>query len=280
MINPDTGQPYTRRELREREKNGPVAVESAPEPIPTPAENSVVVSAVESAARSDIPTFWPEAPVLTRRQRREQEQAAATKPATPPPPIGGADAPRVPSASEVTRELADLSETTSTDPAPPDEPLPPVFAPVVNSAPSERPAPSVELSRGPGDPLRATSSLIIPTAPGTDFTGPLGDTGEIVVTGNIRLPAQLSTQGTAPFRLDSEADDEVMDAYVTGEIGALSQPVSARHAVSGRSKDSEILSVRKTRWGTGTIVTLLVLGTLTLAAVGLVVLSLTTGVLL
>ena len=71
-----------------------------------------------------------------------------------------------------------------------------------------------------------------------------------------------------------------MDSYVTGEIGALSQPVSARHAVSGRSKDSDIRSIRKTRWGTGTVITLLVLGTLTLAAIGLVVLSVTTGVLL
>jgi len=285
VINPETGQPFTRRELREREKGGVTAVAS-PETSPTPPPPSEqpaaegpaeTVHAVAPSTDSDVPQFWPEAPVLTRRQRREREQAGT---ATSDEVAEGIEPFSVDGRDEAIRELADLQ-----GPIPPpaigaEEPLPPVFAPVIDASPKAPATPAAGLARGPGDPLRATSSLILPTAPATDLTGPVGTTGEIIVTGNIRLPSQLAVQGTAPYRLDTDADDEVLDAYVTGEIGALSQPVSARHAVSGRSKDSDILSIKKTRWGTGTVVTLLVLGTLTLAAVGLVILSVTTGVLL
>lgn len=287
MINPETGQPFTRRELRELEKSGvraAVSPEASPTVPPTPEQPAAegptkTVEAAAPSTHSDVPQFWPEAPVLTRRQRRELEQAGKATPDEAPEPV---EASSVDGRDEVTRELADLQEPIAPSVVPEEEPLPPVFAPVIDTPPKSPETPSAGLARGPGDPLRVTSSLILPTAPGADLTGPLGTTGEIIVTGNIRLPSQLAVQGTAPYRLDTDADadDEVLDAYVTGEIGALSQPVSARHAVSGRSKDSDILSIKKTRWGTGTVVTLLVLGTLTLAAVGLVILSVTTGVLL
>ena len=285
MINPETGQPFTRRELRELEKSGvraAVKPEASPTVPPTPEQPAVegpteTVEAAAPSTHSDVPQFWPEAPVLTRRQRREREQTDTGSTGTPPAEVVSTAAPV---ADEATRELAGLSEAVPPSQPVVQEPLPPVFAPVLDARPASTEASSKGLARGPGDPLRATSSLILPTTPGADLTGPLGDTGEIVVTGNIRLPSHVSVQGTAPFRLDSDIEDDVMDSYVTGEIGALSQPVSARHAVSGRSKDSDIMSIRKTRWGTGTVITLLVLGTLTLAAIGLVVLSVTTGVLL
>ena len=285
MINPETGQPFTRRELREREKGGVTVVASpevsptAPPPLeqPTSERSAETVEAAAPSTDSDVPQFWPEAPVLTRRQRREREHAGAATSDEGEEPI---EPSLVDGRDEVTRELADLQEPSASPAVLAEEPLPPVFAPVIDAPPKAPVTPSAGLVRGPGDPLRATSSLILPTVPGTDLAGPLGTTGEIIVTGNIRLPSQLAVQGTAPYRLDTDADDEVLDAYVTGEIGALSQPVSARHAVSGRSKDTDILSIKKTRWGTGTVVTLLVLGTLTLAAVGLVILSVTTGVLL
>lgn len=282
MINPETGHPFTRRELREREKSGATTVVASPPPETTPdppqqPETIAEPPPAEHSASSDVPQFWPEAPVLTRRQRREREQTETGSTGTPPAEVVSTAAPV---ADEATRELAGLSEAVPPSQPVAQEPLPPVFAPVLDASPASTEASSMGLARGPGDPLRATSSLILPTTPGADLTGPLGDTGEIVVTGDIRLPSHFSVQGTAPFRLDSDIEDDVMDSYVTGEIGALSQPVSARHAVSGRSKDSDIRSIRKTRWGTGTVITLLVLGTLTLAAIGLVVLSVTTGVLL
>ena len=237
------------------------------------------VEAAAPSTDSDVPQFWPDSPVLTRRQRREREQAET---ATSDEAAEGIEPSSVDGRDEVTRELADLQGPIAPPAIGAEEPPPPAFAPRIDAPPKAPETPAAGLARGPGDPLRATSSLILPTAPATDLTGPLGTTGEIIVTGNIRMPSQLAVQGTAPYRLDTDtdADDEVLDAYVTGEIGALSQPVSARHAVSGRSKDSDILSIKKTRWGTGTVVTLLVLGTLTLAAVGLVILSVTTGVLL
>ena len=72
----------------------------------------------------------------------------------------------------------------------------------------------------------------------------------------------------------------MVDAYVTGEIGALSQPFRASQAVSGRGDDSEFLLIKRTRWGTGVIVTVLLALALGLAAATMLVLSLTTGALL
>jgi hypothetical protein len=70
-----------------------------------------------------------------------------------------------------------------------------------------------------------------------------------------------------------------MDAYVTGEMAAMSKPVRASHAVSGKGDDTDIFLVRKARWGTAAIVTALVAASLGLAAVGLLLLALLTDVL-
>jgi hypothetical protein len=130
--------------------------------------------------------------------------------------------------------------------------------------------------------MTTTSSLILPVTPIVDLAGPLGNTGEIVTTGHIALPAKAVSRGTIPLRLEGEerVDAEVVDAYVTGEIGALSQPIRASQAVSGRGDDSEFLLIKRTRWGSGVIVTVLLASAVGLAAVTMLVLSLTTGALL
>jgi len=177
-------------------------------------------------------------------------------------------------------------------PTPVQEPLPPVFSapaptqPVVTQPAQVYPTP---VSQVPTDtapaPIRtvgqvstATSSLILPSTPHVDMTSPLSNTGEVVVTGQILLPPRVAEQGSAPL-LDSTPDnDEVMDAYVTGELAAMSKPVRASQAVSGKGDDTDILLVRKARWGTAAIVTVLVAAALGLAAVGLLLLALLTDV--
>jgi hypothetical protein len=133
-------------------------------------------------------------------------------------------------------------------------------------------------SRMVGDLVTATSSLIMPHAPTVDIAGPLGDTGEIVVTGQIRLPSSLSERGSAPAVLEINDHDEVMDAYVTGAIAPTAKPMRASQAVSGKGDDTDILLVRRARWGTATVVTALSAGVLGLAALGLFVLALLTDV--
>ena len=210
-------------------------------------------------------------PALTRREARLlQEQSIAATPVSHPSPS----------------PLVELVQAQAAAAVPIPEPLPPVFsAPLQESVAPAAPASRANLvasSRNPGDAMTTTSSLILPVAPIVDLAGPLGNTGEIVTTGQIALPAAAVSRGTIPLRLEDEerVDAEVVDAYVTGEIGALSQPFRASQAVSGRGDDSEFLLIKRTRWGTGVIVTVLLALALGLAAATMLVLSLTTGALL
>ena len=263
MTNPLTGAPYTRRELRELEHQG-----NTPPVAPAPDLVAVVQS-------SSIPPTEPEPvkqapPALTRREARLlQEQSIAAAPVSPP-------------SSSPLLELVQ-AQTAAAVPAP--EPLPPVFsAPLQESLAPAAPASRANLvasSRNPGDAMTTASSLIRPVAPIVDLAGPLGNTGEIVATGQIALPAKAVTGGTMPLRLEEEmrVDGELVDPYATGEIGGLSKPIRASQAVSGRSDDTGLLLVRKTRWGSGVIVTVLLASGLGLAAATMLLLSFTAGLL-
>ena len=111
------------------------------------------------------------------------------------------------------------------------------------------------------------------------MTSPLSSTGEVVITGQITLPTRFAEQGSAPLLERTADNDEVLDAYVTGELAAMAKPVRASQAVSGKGDDTDIILVRRARWGTAAIVTVIVAGVLALAAVGLLVLAMTTDVL-
>jgi hypothetical protein len=139
--------------------------------------------------------------------------------------------------------------------------------------------PVVTTSRVVGDIGMTTSSLIIPQTPTIDIAGPLGDTGEVVVTGQILLPSTMAERGSLPLLADHRDDDEVMDAYVTGAIAASAKPVRASQAVSGKGDDSDIVLVRRARWGTAAVVTSLGAAVLGLAAVALLILAVMTDVL-
>jgi hypothetical protein len=111
------------------------------------------------------------------------------------------------------------------------------------------------------------------------MAGPLGSTGEIIVTGQILMPAQLSETGVGRSQRADRDDDEQFDSYSTGATAVMSRPVGAMQAVSSKGDDTDILLVRRNRWGTGAIVTALASSVLGLAAVALVVLTLMTDAL-
>jgi len=268
VTNVPATQPLTRRERRRLEEEEAAAAAAAAQlPVANPAP--VVALPPEFTPAPTLPPAQP----LTRRERRLLEEGA---------PTGSTSVPEV---------------TAPTQVAPPDPtPLPPVFAapiaPVAAPIPAppsvlvpEAPRPELEVSLGAttsrlvGDVSTATNSLILPTTPLVDLTSPLSSTGEVVVTGQITLPTRLAEQGTTPA-LETAADhDEVLDAYVTGEIAAMAKPVRASQAVSGKGDDTDIILVRRARWGTAAIVTVVVAASLALAAVGLLVLAMTTDVL-
>jgi len=124
-----------------------------------------------------------------------------------------------------------------------------------------------------------TSSLILPTTPMVDMTGPVGDTGEIIVTGQIALPNRVSETGTIPSMPEDRDDEERFDAYVTGELSAMAQPIRAIKAVSGQGDDTDILLVRRVRWGTAAILTATGAAVLGIGAIALLIIALLTDTL-
>lgn len=240
--------------MEEAALNNPVV----PSPVvaPTPAVSEPVAEYYAAPVAPEPPAapVAPEPPVvpLSRRDRRLLEQGATlpvdtvpTEAVAAPPPV-----------------------------AEPSVALPPVFADRRRAQVSE-----VSQTRVVGDFGTATSSLIIPETPTIDIAGPLGDTGEVVVTGQILLPSAMSERGSIPVLADHRDDDDVVDAYVTGAIPASAKPVRASQAVSGKGDDSDIVLVRRARWGTAAVVTSLGAAVLGLAAVALLILALMTDVL-
>lgn len=246
---------------------------------------------------TQIPPTQP----LSRRERRLMEQGessvAAITPATSepiqpsapvvesPPPLSRRERRLLEQGDAPSAPVAPTEAFAAAPPEPVQAPvvLPPVFAapapPHTGATPVSGGMPVVSTSRVVGDIAMTTSSLIIPQTPTIDIAGPLGDTGEVVVTGQILLPSTMAERGSLPLLTDRRDDDEVMDAYVTGAIPASAKPVRASQAVSGKGDDSDIVLVRRARWGTAAVVTSLGAAVLGLAAVALLILAVMTDVL-
>lgn len=84
-----------------------------------------------------------------------------------------------------------------------------------------------------------TSALILPSMPEDTggLTGPIGTTGELYVTGSLKLPKSLGETGGHSalhdsIEIDPITGEESADVRMTSEGPA---PVSARHAVSARA---------------------------------------------
>lgn len=243
---------------------------------------------------TQIPPTQP----LTRRERRLMEQSSVSVATTAPsaPILHSAPVVPPPPISRRERRLMEQQEAPVAPEVPPgvvtpsapeaiEAPvvLPPVFAPPAppntGTTPVSGGVQVISASRVVGDFSTATSSLIIPETPTIDFAGPLGDTGEIVVTGQIRLPSMVAERGSLPVLVDHGDDADDVDAYVTGAIPASAKPVRASQAVSGKGDDSDIMLVRRARWGTAAVVTSLGAAVLGLAAVALLILAVMTDVL-
>jgi hypothetical protein len=120
-------------------------------------------------------------------------------------------------------------------------------------------------------PSDQTNALILPVAPAMDLTGPIGDTGEVLVTGNIPLPKQVSEQAiTGIVEVDDHSEFDVADT------GTFSSPIRATHAVSSRSLEIAQPMIKKPRWGAGSIAMAFSAAILAVAAVGLLALALLT----
>ena len=125
---------------------------------------------------------------------------------------------------------------------------------------------------GPASPL-GTSALILPTMPaGADLSGPLGETGEVYITGSIELPRSLGETGGHSALLDSVEGDP-LDELTFGERRASDPgiaPVSAASAVSARGPGLGVTEAPKEK-SKLPVVLIATGGGLVLVVVGLVV---------
>ena len=154
-------------------------------------------------------------------------------------------------------------------PATPMAPLPPVFQLPITAGDTHT-APAREISAA----TEATHALILPVAPSTDLTGPIGNTGEVLITGNLELPKYVSERALSGRR-DFEEDFAEFESVTTESFTA---PVRASDAVSTRTSQIEQPMIRSPRWGTASIVLGFSAAILGLTAVGLLALALLTDI--
>ena len=286
VVSEQPPQPLTRRELREQlrgraPKKQPAAVApalapapSAPEPVVEAAPPVAPAAAPEAEPVEDAKS-WPvlDAPVAPLAESFVVEEPVA--PVTADNDVVAVDTRDVVVADDPASIPPVVDEPDLEQPEEPSEPplvpLPPVFAPITSRDTETAPA----LEVGPAAP--ATHALILPVAPSIDVTGPLGDTGEIIVTGNIPLPRLIAETGLTGV-VDADIDDDDYSDYVDPDSGTYTQPVRALDAVSSRSLELDQPLIQKPRWGSLAITLGVSASILGVTAISLLALALFTNV--
>lgn len=105
----------------------------------------------------------------------------------------------------------------------------------------------MSLGVGAGGIPTTTNALILPSIPNQGTTsGPLANTGEILITGSFDLPRSLGETGQHPNHFDSADVDHMMDQL--DEFGpGDNAPVSASRAVSTHASTRNVMTPPKKR---------------------------------
>lgn len=248
----------TRRERREMERRG----ESVPETgwIPIIRDEPDVQEAPEPAGMAEEPA-------------EDLDEVAADDRAQAPRSTSSSytvQAAQFSVAIEVSDDDDDRSESSEMEAtAAPPAPLPPVFQ-TPPAAGDALTAPAQEVGVG----TDTAHALILPVAPSTDLTGPMGQSGEVIVTGNIDLPRYVSEKA-----LTAENDfAEDFSDFEAVETESFTAPVRATDAVSTRTSQIDQPMIRAPRWGGASIALGASAALLGITAVGLLALALLTDI--
>jgi len=123
----------------------------------------------------------------------------------------------------------------------------------VDTGDDERPeAPSTQslddlmsLGMGAGGSPTTSNALILPLIPNQGTTsGPLSNTGEILITGSFDLPRSLGETGQHPNHFDSADVDQMIDQLDDGSQ-TDNAPVSASRAVSTHASTRNVMTPPK-----------------------------------
>lgn len=123
-----------------------------------------------------------------------------------------------------------------------------------------------------------TSALILPNLPdNAGLSGPLGETGELYITGSIKMPKSLGETGGRAAVHDS-ADADALDELGFHTMGADPiEPVSAKRAVSSTGAHTPLVENQQTEKSKLPLVLILTGGGLLVAVAGLLTWGITSG---
>lgn len=138
---------------------------------------------------------------------------------------------------------------------------------------------TISRSVGAGNTAITTSALVLPSVPDDAFGGPLGDNGEILLTGSISLPESLSSLGAHPSQLDQSDLDHLLDPGDLQVANTDSTPVRAIRAVSTHTASGGIISPTKPKGTRGFTILIIAASVMAVVVVGLLVAGLVSGTL-
>jgi hypothetical protein len=259
---PADGVPLTRRQAREleRARTASITVIGADQGA-TPHETGEVVTAepIEDATGEHAPVTEPEAEL-------EVVQKGASETGDLTEAVVDVDRPddetQAESDTVVADDFGEAALATDGDPLADEQPFDDIIATGIAEA----------------EQTPTTSSTLIVGSPMTTFTGPIGGTGEIMVTGSIDLPRTLT--GTADPGTGDRADyDRSLDHEAPAPPTA-GTPVSASRAVSTHTSARDIIAPpARSKKPSIVPVLAIIAGVLMVAVLAVVVTSLLTGAL-
>jgi hypothetical protein len=137
---------------------------------------------------------------------------------------------------------------------------------------------AISRSVGTGNGAITTSALVLPSVP-DHISGPLGDSGQIMLTGSISLPDSLSMSGALPSQLDEVDIDHRLDPGDHQVASTDSTPVSAIRAVSTHTASGGIVTPTKPKGTRGFTILIIAASTMAVVVVGLLIAGLVSGTL-
>lgn len=227
-----------------------------------------------------------EAPALATEQEQPQSSRRNRRAASPQPPEASeaVESPQPPimTAPQIT-PAAPRVEPRVQPPTPSAQEREIVIAPEV----SNRPHGHWSTQAGIDDKLQAgertlsrnlaaidaitTNALVLPDFPtSAPMTGPVGNTGEILVTGSIDLPRTLGRSGVHPARYD-RADVDQLDKSDREDAAPDSAPVRAIRAVSTHTSSQGLIATKRPKGNNLPVILSITAGVMMVGVVVLVV---------
>ncbi len=117
--------------------------------------------------------------------------------------------------------------------------------------------------------ISTTSALVLPTVPGSGDVGTaLDETGEVIITGSIDLPASFGSTGAPASGLESNDLDTLLERGEV-ELGSDVAPVAASRAISTNTSSTSLIAPPKRARANAPVVLAITAGVLAVGVVGL-----------